>query len=205
MSITSTPQGRFHMISIKAIEKYAGVVDNMNKQGILDTNAIDPSWPGLILALGREINDQDTFSHNIEIAIEKSLPTWIFAHHFDENEKRANTEFLRQNITMFLTGIPESFSGIPAEFDRLAKLRDNHGNYVIGDDFVNAAYEDAEAIVRTMIGYLEQFIVPGSERTLVIPFKNRLIEYTSVTPNHPKFKTLDIGLWRYLFPKRQRQ
>lgn len=187
---------------MKSIREYKKIVDQMNQQGLLDTNAIDPSWIDTVLELGEVMNDQDTFANNIELAIQKSIPTWIFAHHYDDNEKRYNTEFLRNNITIFLVGIPEEFSGIPRELDRLAKLKDANGNYVIGDEFVNRAYKDAESIIRCMIAYLEKFAVGVPEHEITIPFKNRLITYKSGTPNHPTLGTHDVRFWRMLFPKR---
>lgn len=203
MSANSTPQGRFHLISMKTIKKYKTIVDEMNRQGLLNTNEIDPEWIDIVLSLGEKIDDQEMFANNIEIAIEKSMPVWIFAHHLDEAEKERNTEFMRNNLTMFLTGIPEEFSGIPRELDRLAKLKDTNGNYRIGKDFVDAAYRDAEGIVRTMIAYLEQFTQGQPERLLTVPIKNRLVTYRSKTPNHPKFGTVDVGFWRFLFPPKK--
>ena len=176
------------------IRIYEWLLEDLEKKKLTRPEKVNSILMGIAKNAIKDMNDIKL----IESAIEKSLVAWVYAHYYDVDDKVVNINYLRHNFGVFLSELP---TDVCDELTRLSLLKDDDGNYRIGDVVIDKIHQAGLNMVRSALEYLESKGMSES-RTVKMPFKNRLIEYESRVCAHPRFSYIDVGFWRHLYPSK---
>lgn len=191
-ALVQSPEQRFRESINYMIGIYEWILKDLESKKLTNPVKVNSVLMGIAKKAIEEVSDVKL----IETAIEKSMVAWVYAHYYDDVDKKINVTYLRNNFSVFLAELPTDTC---EELTRLSLHKDENGNYAITDVVVDKIHQAGLMMVRIALNYLEAKGVTEG-RMIKMPFKNRLIEYESKTCTYEKLSYIDVGFWRHLYP-----
>lgn len=193
-SSSQLQEQRFRESIIYMVSIYKWVLKDLEAKKLVNLEKIN----SVIMGAAETVIAKTDDTKLIELGIEKSLGAWIYAHYYDDNDKKANIEYLRNNFGVFLSEIPDY---VCDELTRLSLLKDAKGEYVIGDAVVDRIHQAGLSMIKIALNYLESKGVSES-RLVKMPIgrDGQLVEVQSRVCLYQRFSYVDIGYWRHYYP-----